>query len=90
MSVRIEIPAFLEDLTCGIKVVSVEGKTVGECLNSLVDRFAGTKELLFDKDDRLLGYIDVYINGASVFPEELSKPVHEGDTISMLYLVVGG
>jgi molybdopterin converting factor small subunit len=90
MTAQIEVPAFLEHLTCGVKVVNVKGKAVGECLNSFVNQFPGTKELLFDRDDKLLRYIDVYINGASIFPEELSKPVHEGDTISMLYLVVGG
>ncbi len=90
MTVQIEIPAFLGHLTRGVKAVGVKGETVGECLNSFVNQFPGTRELLFDKDDELLKYIDIYINGASVYPEELSKAVHSGDTISMLYLIVGG
>jgi molybdopterin converting factor small subunit len=90
MTAQIEVPAFLGHLTRGVKLVRVKGETVGECLNSFVKEFPGTKELLFDRDDELLKYIDIYINGVSSFPQELGKAVHEGDTLSMLYLVVGG
>jgi len=52
--------------------------------------FPGTEQLLFDKSGKLLGHIDLFLNGATAFPEELAKPVSDGDTISMLYLIIGG
>ena len=90
MGVRIEVPPFMLHLTNGLRVTEVNGTTVGECLHDLVKQFPGAEKLLFDKDGRLIGHIDLYLNGASTFPEELARPVSDGDTISMLYLIVGG
>jgi molybdopterin converting factor small subunit len=90
MGVRIEVPPFLLHLTKGLKVAEVNGNTVGECLHELVKQFPGTEKLLFDRDGKLIGHIDLFLNGVSTFPEELAKPVSDGDTISMLYLIIGG
>ena len=90
MGVRMEVPPFLLHLTNGLRVAEVNGTTVGECLKDLVKQFSGAGKLLFDKDGKLLGHIDLFLNGASTFPEELTKPVRDGDTISMLYLIIGG
>ena len=88
--IAFEVPPFLQDLTNGVKVTKVSGNTVGECLDDFVKQFPSTKKLLFDKDGKLFGHIDIFVNGVSTFPEELVKPVNDGDTISMLYLVDGG
>ncbi len=90
MKVRMEVPAFLLHLTNGVRVAEVNGTTVGECLRDLVKRFPSAEKLLFDKNGKLLGHIDLFLNGGSTFPEELAKPVRDGDTISMLYLIIGG
>ena len=90
MCVQIEVPPFLNHLMNGIKAVSVSGSTVGECLDYFIRQFPHTKGLLFDKDAKLFGHIDIFVNGVSIFPEELAKPVNDGDTISMIYLIVGG
>ena len=90
MSVRINIPIFMQHLTNGLTMAKVEGSTVGDCLNHLVGQFSGAKDLLFRKNDKLLPYLDVYLNGKSTFPEELTKGVNDGDEISFLYLIKGG
>jgi molybdopterin converting factor small subunit len=90
MGVQIEVPPFLLHLTKGLKVAEVNGATVGECLCDLVRQFPGVEKLLFHKDGKLLGHIDLFLNGVSTFPEELTKPVSDGDRISMLYIIVGG
>lgn len=90
MSVQIKISLFLQRLTNGVTVAKVNGSTVGDCLNHFVEQFPGTKELLFDKDGKLLAYLDVYVNGRSTYPEELTKQVNNGDEISFLYLITGG
>jgi len=90
MGVQIEVPPFLQHLTNAMKVAKVSGNTVGECLDDLVKQFPGTQKLLFDTNRKLFGHIDLFVNGVSTFPEELAKPVNDGDTISMLYLIDGG
>jgi molybdopterin synthase sulfur carrier subunit len=90
MSVQIDIPPFLRDITDDAKMVNVSGDTVGECLENFIEQFPESKDFLFDKDGKLLKYLDVYVNGKSAYPEELTKKVNNGDKISILYLIIGG
>ena len=89
-NITFEVPPFLHHLTNAVKVANVSGNTVGECLDDFVKQFPGTENLLFDMNRELLGHIDLFVNGVSTFPEELAKPVNDGDTISMFYLIDGG
>ena len=88
--ITFEVPPFLQHLTNGVKVAKVSGNTVGECLDDFVKQFPGAQKLLFDMNKKLFGHIDLFVNGVSTFPEELARPVSNGDTISMLYLIDGG
>ena len=90
MRVQIEIPPFLHQVANGVKLVEVSGNTVGECLKDFVEQFPLSKKFLFNKDGKLFGHIELFLNGYSTYPEELKKPVHDGDTIFMLYLMIGG
>ena len=90
MSVKININPTLYHFTNGMDVVQVKGKTVGQCLDELVAQFPGIKQGLFDKHGKLLSYVDVYVNGESAYPEELAKPVEEGDEIHIVSMPGGG
>jgi molybdopterin synthase sulfur carrier subunit len=90
MSVRIDIPLLLRHLTDGATTAKVKGSTVGDCLNHFVKQYPKTKRRLFDKDGKLLRYVEVYVNKATTYPEELAKPVNDGDEISIVYLISGG
>ncbi len=90
MSVVINIPQFFQHLVDEVKVVKASGRTVGECLSDLVKRFPQLEELLFNGDGKLHGYLDVFINGESAYPEELAKPVVEGDELHIINIIVGG
>jgi molybdopterin converting factor small subunit len=90
MSVQIEIPLFMLHLVKDKKVIDAPGRTVGECVEYFLKQFPDAKKLLFDRSGKLYGHIDVFVNGVTTFPEELSRPVGDGDRISMLYLIDGG
>ena len=90
MSVTINIDTGLHQLTDGQTTVQVEGKTVGQCLDQLVDRFPEIKPRLFDKKGELHKYIDIYVNQESSYPEELAKAVRDGDELHIMFLVTGG
>jgi molybdopterin synthase sulfur carrier subunit len=90
MSVRIDIPPLLRYLTDGATTAKVKGSTVGDCLNHFVKQYPKTKRRLFDKDGKLLRYVEVYVNKVTTYPEELAKPVNDGDEISIVYLISGG
>ena len=90
MSVRVAIPAYLQPFTNDLEVVEVSGSTVGECLNHLVTRFSGMEEKLFAQNGKLHGYVGIYLNGEDCYPEDLAKPVKDGDELDILYIIGGG
>ncbi|MFC2003681.1 MoaD/ThiS family protein [Chloroflexota bacterium] len=90
MSVKISIPSGLQHITREQEVVEVNGSTVGECLNHLARQFPGIEKELLDEDGKVFQYVDIYVNGESSYPEELAKPVKDGDELYMLRAVAGG
>jgi len=90
MSVEINIPTFLQHLTSDVKVVDVKGRTVGECFADLIKKYPQLKARLYTKRGRLLKSLNVFVNGESVYPETLTKPVNDGDIIQIVYVVIGG
>jgi len=90
MSVEIQIPNFLHHLTGGVETFETEGITVGECLDALIQRFPPLKEQVFDEKGKLRELLNVYVNRESAYPEELEKPVKDGDSLQIAYTLVGG
>ncbi len=90
MSIKIDIPSYLQLFTNSMEAVEVNGSTVGECLNHLVTQLPGIEKMLFAKNGKLLGYVNIYVNGEDAYPEELAKPVKDGDELNILYIIGGG
>ena len=90
MSIKISIPSYMRSFTNNMKVVEVNGSTVGECLNHLVKQFPGMKKQLFSKNGNLFENIIISINGESAYPEQLAKPVKDGDELNILLIFGGG
>lgn len=76
--------------TDGLEMVEVRGKTVGDCLDHLIEQYPGMREGLFDKKGKLLNVVEVYVNNESAYPEELAKPVQDGDEIHLILMLAGG
>jgi len=90
MSVLIYLHKSHRQHTDGRETVEVEGQTVGECLDNLIQQFPGLKRELFDKKGKLKNIIEIYLNMASAFPDELAKPTKAGDEIHITILLAGG
>ena len=90
MSITVNIHQALRHITNNQATVDVSGTNVGECLAELVQRFPDIKTKLFDKKGKLLNYIDIYVNAESSYPEELAKPVKDGDKLSITLMIAGG
>ena len=90
MGVKINIHQNLRHLTKDLSTVEVNGKTVGECLNDLISQFPSIRRYIFDKDNRLLNYVDVYVNLESSYPLELARPVSDGDELDITLIIAGG
>lgn len=90
MSVKVYIHATHRQFTNGLETVTVEGNSVSECLNHLVQQFPGMEKALFAKKDKLHNIVEVYLNHVSAHPNELMKPVKDGDEIHLILMLAGG
>jgi len=90
MSVHAVIPWNFVSMTNDAKKIEVEGNTVGECLNYLIEKHPSLKADLFNRDGRLHHDIVIYLNKASTYPDQLGKTVSDGDELSISVLIGGG
>ena len=90
MGINIDIPSYLQSFTNGAELVEVNGGTVGECLQELVDKFPGIKKTLLTENGDLHGYVALFINETDAYPDELTKPVNDGDHLHIIYVIGGG
>jgi molybdopterin converting factor small subunit len=90
MAVKVHIHSTHRQFTNGLEVVTGEGNTVGECLNQLIKQFPGMEKALFAKKDKLLNNVEIYLNHTSAYPNELVKPVKDGDEIHLVIMLTGG
>jgi molybdopterin converting factor small subunit len=90
VSVTINLHPNLLQFTNDQAVVEVKGNTVGQCLDDLVRQFPRIRQGLFGKDGKLLNYVDIYVNQESSYPEELAKPVKDGDELHITLIIAGG
>ena len=91
MSIKVNISRyFFQGWSNEWVVAEVSGNTVGQCLNHLVRQFPAIKEEIFDEDGKVAAEAWIFVNGESAFPEELAKPVKDGDVIDIIPIAVGG
>lgn len=94
MSVKINIPSYLQYFTDNAKVVEVESGSVYECLKKLTEKFEGIKLVLFDNKGEIqiqpLNHVAVFKNGVAIEPDEYLNEVDDGDELDLIYVILGG
>jgi molybdopterin converting factor small subunit len=90
MSVKIHIHKTHRQYTDGLSVVETTGETVGMCLADLVNQFPSIKPEILTDDGTPTRKIEIYLNMESAYPDELGKPVKDGDDIHLTLLLAGG
>ena len=90
MSIDINLASYLRPHAAYKETVAVKGKTVRECLDNLTARYPALKKMLFEKEDKLHDYVSVFAGGDIVYSDMLDKPVKDGDTLHILYIIGGG
>ena len=91
MSVKIRVPTPLRRLTDNQDILTGDGGSLLECIDSLEARYPGLKERLCDETGELRRFVNVYINGEDVrFLSGLATPLKAGDEVSIVPAVAGG
>ena len=90
MSVKINIPSYLQPFTGGCDAVEVTGNTASECLLSLSKQFPDIGNKIFNEGGELIDYVSIYVNVEFVNVDELTKPINDGDELHVFYILGGG
>ena len=90
MGIRVHLYSSLQKYADNQSIVEVDGKTVGECLGDLVQRYPTMESELFDDSGNSLDKVFVSINLESTYREKLDAPVKENDDLYLILIVAGG
>ena len=88
--IKIHVSTSLQHFTDNLQTIEVNGETVGECLNNLIERFPNTKEIISMKEKNISGFILVYLNKERDFAQNFEKSLTDGDELTLLRKIVGG
>ncbi len=91
MSIRVRIPTPLKKLTGEQDVIIASGKTVGDVIQWLTEKYPALEERLKDEKGELRKFINIYVNDEDIrFIQNLETPVNDGDQISIIPAIAGG
>lgn len=93
---KVRVPEFLLDPTSPrsaaskLKIIEVKGRTVADCIDQLEIQFPGIKQQLCDEQGQLQALYAILMNSESLNPRELTRPVEDGELLTILPLLGGG
>ncbi len=90
MSTTVHLYSNLQRYTGDQITVDVDGSTVGQCLNNLMEKYPRIKPALFDKNGQLQSLVNLSINLQSVRSEPLNTPLKPGDQLYIILIAMGG
>jgi molybdopterin converting factor small subunit len=90
MSIKVNIPSYLQPYTNDTAVIEVGGGTLYECLKNLSKKYPKIWNKLFDKAGELHGYVSIYLDGEFIYGDSLSRAVNDGDEFHIFYILGGG
>lgn len=91
MAVTIVIPTPLRQFAGGNTEIEVEGATVGEALDRLTTKFADLRKHLFNEQDNLRNFVNVYVGDEDIrHLDGVATTIKEGETIMIVPSIAGG
>lgn len=91
MSVTIEIPSALQKFVNDQKNVEVEGASVKDAFDSLVQTYDDLKTQLYDEQGRVRSFVNIYVNDEDIrYGKNLDTEVQSGDVIQIVPSIAGG
>ena len=91
MPVEIKLPTVLRAQADGQASVAVDGSTVGEVFNALIERYPGLRGNLLDDAGGMHKFVNVYKDDDDIrYLDGLETKLGPGDVLSILPAVAGG
>ncbi len=90
MSVKVQIPIVLRNLTKGVSDVDVDGKTVIDMINQLENKYPGIKERICE-GDKIRRFVNVFVNEEDIrYLKGSDTPLKDSDQVSIIPAIAGG
>ena len=90
-TVTVRIPTPLRSATDEQSTVEIEGTTVDEVLRTLVDQYPDLADNLYDEDDELRQFVNIYVGDEDVrFGDGADTTLEPGDEVSIVPSIAGG
>jgi molybdopterin synthase sulfur carrier subunit len=85
---RVHIPTALRSYTAQQSEVQVDGATLADALTALDRRFSGIRFRIITEQDRIRPHIRIFVNEEQA--QDLTAPLHQTDTVSIVCALSGG
>ncbi len=90
-TVTVRIPTPLRSATDGQSTVDVEADTVDTALRTLVDRYPDLADNLYNENDELRQFVNIYVGDEDVrFGDGVHTALESGDEVSIVPSIAGG
>jgi len=91
MATNVIVPTPLRQYAGGQRSVSVEGATVGEALTALTAQYPDLGKQLFEGENKLRSFVNVYRNDDDVrYLEGMNTTLGDRDELSIIPAIAGG
>jgi molybdopterin converting factor small subunit len=72
------------------EVFEVTGSNALECLQVMVERYPAMRKWVYDKEGKVLGLMQFFVNSEKLLMSEHSKPLKDGDELYIFFATGGG
>ncbi len=87
----IRIPTPLRSYTNGQSEIPVQGQTVAEALSSLVTIYPALRQHLFDGDNQLRPFVNLFLGEDNVQDlQGIDTPLQQNDRLTLIPSIAGG
>ena len=87
----LRIPTPLRPYAEGQSEITVQGLTVGEALNDLVNQYPALKKHLFAETDELRPFVNLFLGDEDVrHLQGVDTPLKDGDKLMIIPSIAGG
>lgn len=91
MRARVKVRLFHElRSSIGESELELEANTLNEVLQTLIHRSEAVKDLIFDSQGQVRGYLLFYVNNMVQNPPNLSQKLNDGDLVLLVPAAAGG
>jgi molybdopterin converting factor small subunit len=91
MFTTIRIPTPLRAYTDGKNEIPVDGSTVGEALDRLIEQYPGLRPHLFNGEGQLRAFVNLFLNEDNIKDlQGVETPVRPNDRLMLIPSIAGG